>query len=126
MALRPPPDPTPAALPVNGFPRTLLALTDGQLETIMAAAHPLAPAARSAFLEGVAARLAGVVEIGDGVVSRACRELQRVGSASFAEASHPLCVVVQCAKSAPSNSLIINARCSLRIEADQRVIATER
>jgi hypothetical protein len=74
--LRPPPDPTPAALPVNGFPRGLLNLSDRGLEIVMAAAHPIAPAMRSQFLEAVAQRLAGVPELGDGVVSRACRELQ--------------------------------------------------
>jgi hypothetical protein len=43
----------------------------------MAAAHPLAPAARGPFLEAVAGRLAGAAELGDGTVNRACRELQR-------------------------------------------------
>jgi hypothetical protein len=65
-------------VPPNGFPAGLLSLSDSQLSAIMAVAHPLAPAARSAFLEAVAARLAGVVELGDGVVSRCCRELVRL------------------------------------------------
>jgi hypothetical protein len=58
------------------FPSGLLALSDGQLEIIMLHAHPLRADARGAFLEAVSAKLAGV-EPGDGVVSRACRELQR-------------------------------------------------
>jgi hypothetical protein len=62
---------------MQSFPPGLLALSDSQLAIIMAAAHPLQPADRSQFLEAVAARLAGVGEVGDGAVSRACRELQR-------------------------------------------------
>jgi hypothetical protein len=55
--------------------------SDSQLEILMAAAHPLAPAARSAFLAAVAARLAGgASDLGDGAVARACRELQRAYS----------------------------------------------
>jgi hypothetical protein len=42
----------------------------------MAIARPLPPDARGAFLERVAARLAGQV-LGDGLVARTCRELQR-------------------------------------------------
>ena len=42
----------------------------------MAMARPLPPDARGAFLERVAARLAGQV-LGDGLVARTCRELQR-------------------------------------------------
>jgi hypothetical protein len=59
------------------FPRHLLALSDGQLETVMLHAHPLTPHDRSRFLQAVADRLAGVDEVGDGAVSRCCRELQR-------------------------------------------------
>jgi hypothetical protein len=43
----------------------------------MAAASPLRPDAQSQFFEAIAIRLAGAVEIGDGLVSRHCRELQR-------------------------------------------------
>jgi hypothetical protein len=59
----------PVQVPANGFPAGLLALTDRQLEIVMAAAHPLRPDARSKFLEAVAQRLAGAGNgdlIGDG------------------------------------------------------------
>jgi hypothetical protein len=71
------PPPVLTDLTAPSFPRTLLALSDSQLEIVMAAAHPLRPDARSRFLAAVAARLAGAGELGDGAVSRACRELQR-------------------------------------------------
>jgi hypothetical protein len=45
--------------------------------SVMRAAEPLDPFSRSAFLNSVANRLRGEVELGDGVVSRICRELQR-------------------------------------------------
>jgi hypothetical protein len=50
-----------------------IALTDRQLDMVMAAAQPLPPADRSAFLAEVAALLQGV-EIGDGAVHRACAD----------------------------------------------------
>jgi hypothetical protein len=75
MALRPPPDPSPAVLPANGFPPSLLALSDRQIETIMSAAHTLSPVKRGQFLDAVAGRLAGEREPGDGTVARAVREL---------------------------------------------------
>jgi hypothetical protein len=53
-----------------------LALTDEQLSAIMAAAEPLAPADRSAFLEDVAAALAALPVVGDGAVNRVVREAQ--------------------------------------------------
>jgi hypothetical protein len=53
-----------------------LCLSDSEITTIMAMARPLPPDARGAFLERVAARLAGQV-LGDGLVARTCRELQR-------------------------------------------------
>jgi hypothetical protein len=59
------------------FPPTLLSLSDAQLQIVMAAAHPLMPAVRDEFFAAVAARLSGVTEIGEGAVSRACREIQR-------------------------------------------------
>ena len=59
------------------FPPALLSLTDNQLAIVMSHAHPLQPRDRSQFLEAVADRLAGAGELGDGTVSRACRELQR-------------------------------------------------
>jgi hypothetical protein len=49
--------------------------TDEQINAIMAAAQPLAPADRPAFLEEVAAGLQHC-EIGDGAVGRVIREAQ--------------------------------------------------
>jgi hypothetical protein len=54
----------------------LIALSDEQLAAVMAAAQPLALADRSAFLEDVAAALAALPTIGDGVVNRVVREVQ--------------------------------------------------
>jgi hypothetical protein len=51
-------------------------LTDSQLDAIMRAAAPLPPDLRSPFLAAVAHALAGQ-EIGDGLVARTCRALQR-------------------------------------------------
>jgi hypothetical protein len=53
-----------------------IALSDDQLDAVMRAAAPLAPADRGRFLEAVAARLRGRV-IGDGVVYLAIKEAQR-------------------------------------------------
>jgi hypothetical protein len=53
-----------------------IALSDEQLDAVMRAAVPLAPADRGRFLEAVAARLRGRV-IGDGVVYLAIKEAQR-------------------------------------------------
>jgi hypothetical protein len=66
----------PVAVPANGFPRGLLALSDAELEAVMFYAHPLVPAVRSQFLQAVAERLAGH-ELGAGLVARVARELQR-------------------------------------------------
>jgi hypothetical protein len=54
-----------------------LALTDSELDTVLAAARPLAVERRDAFLQEVAAVLAGVGEVGPGVVHRVCAETQR-------------------------------------------------
>jgi hypothetical protein len=62
---------------MQSFPSTLLTLSDHQLSIVMAAAHPLPRRAHQEFFEAVAARLSGVVEIGDGLVARTCRETQR-------------------------------------------------
>jgi hypothetical protein len=53
-----------------------IALSDEQLAAVMAAAQPLAFADRSAFLEDVAAALAVLPSIGDGIVGRVVREVQ--------------------------------------------------
>jgi hypothetical protein len=51
-------------------------LTDSQLDVIQAAAQPLAPADRSAFVEAVAAGLRGR-EVGDGLLHRTIAEAQK-------------------------------------------------
>jgi hypothetical protein len=51
-----------------------IALTDAEITTIMAAARPLSPADREAFLEHVAAALAALPMRGDGVVARTVRD----------------------------------------------------
>jgi hypothetical protein len=53
-----------------------LALTGDQMTQIFRCAAPLTPADRSDFLRDVAAELAGK-ELGDGIVLRTCREVQR-------------------------------------------------
>jgi hypothetical protein len=54
-----------------------LALSDDQLTQIMHAAAPLATRDRAAFLLDVAAALQSCDVIGDGLVGRVCRDLQR-------------------------------------------------
>jgi hypothetical protein len=54
-----------------------LAFTDSQLDQIMRLTHPLQPHQRVAFLEKLATRLNGCREVGDGMIYRAARELQR-------------------------------------------------
>jgi hypothetical protein len=55
-----------------------LALSDSELDAVLAAARPLAVELRDPFLRAVAHELAGCGgEIGPGVVARTCRELQR-------------------------------------------------
>jgi hypothetical protein len=53
----------------------VLHLTDQQLALLRELAAPLAPSQRSAFLKEVARRLYGV-ELGDGTVAQAAREVQ--------------------------------------------------
>jgi hypothetical protein len=58
-----------------------LAFTDDEIEVVLAAARPLAPSDRDAFLQSVAAELRNMGgELGPGVVHRVCREMQ---AASF-------------------------------------------
>jgi hypothetical protein len=52
-------------------------LSDSELDAVMAAARPIAPELRDAFLHSVARALASRGEIGPGIVARTCRELQR-------------------------------------------------
>ena len=56
-----------------------LSLSDDSLSCVMAAAAPLLPERRSAFLEAVARELAALSpdERGPGAVARLCRQLQR-------------------------------------------------
>jgi hypothetical protein len=54
-----------------------LRLTDDQLDIILLAAQPLAPHQRDGFLQAVANELAGCQELGPGLVSRVCRQVQR-------------------------------------------------
>jgi hypothetical protein len=54
-----------------------LSLSDCQLATVMTAAEPLNPHDRDAFLRSVATMLRGERELGDGVVARTCRQLQK-------------------------------------------------
>ena len=64
------PEPSPDQSPV--------ALTDSQITTIMQLARALLPDQRARFLEMVAAKLARRSgDVGDGVIYRLCRELQR-------------------------------------------------
>jgi hypothetical protein len=55
----------------------MTALNDHQQSIIRTAAQPLAPPLRKAFMMAVANRLEAMSEIGDGTVSRVCREFQR-------------------------------------------------
>jgi hypothetical protein len=55
----------------------VLRLTDAQLDAVLRAAQPLAPADRGAFLEALAQALAGYQEIGDGQLYVVIREVQR-------------------------------------------------
>jgi hypothetical protein len=55
----------------------MLSLSDEAMTALMILAHPLQPHQRSAFLEALAVRLKDEVEIGDGVVIRIARELQK-------------------------------------------------
>ena len=53
-----------------------LALSDSEIAHIRSAARVLAVADRDAFLRSVAFALEQLPELGDGVVSRTCREIQ--------------------------------------------------
>lgn len=54
-----------------------LALSDAELDSIMAAARPIAVDRRDAFLQRVAELLQDERELGDGVIARACRVAQK-------------------------------------------------
>lgn len=55
----------------------MIALDDSELATVMDAARPLPPRARSEFLQAVAAELEQQRERGPGGIYRACRTLQK-------------------------------------------------
>lgn len=52
-------------------------LSDSQVEILFSAARPLPPSDHAAFLEDVTNALASCPELGDGVIYRTVRELQR-------------------------------------------------
>jgi hypothetical protein len=54
-----------------------LKLTDSEMDTVLAAARPLALESRDPFLQDVADALAQLPHLGDGVVFRTCAEIQR-------------------------------------------------
>src|SRR5262245_28668718 len=54
-----------------------VSLTDIQMDAVLAAAHPLAPDRRSAFLAEVARTLASERVIGDGLLHRVIMHVQR-------------------------------------------------
>jgi hypothetical protein len=61
---------------LRGHVSTPIAFSDEQLDAIMHAAHPLAPANRERFVEAVTAALQGR-ELSDGAVYLAIRKAQR-------------------------------------------------
>ena len=58
-------------------PTPPLALTDSQMDAILAASHPIAPDRRSDFLAAVARELAALPMIGDGNLHRLIMSVQK-------------------------------------------------
>lgn len=58
-------------------PLHMISLSDDELQTLMTAARPLAPADRAEFLQTVAAELSRFEIIGPGTVGRVCASAQR-------------------------------------------------
>ena len=52
-------------------------LSDDQINAVLRAAHPLPPADHAAFLEEVSTALAELDDLGDGVVYRTIKDVQR-------------------------------------------------
>ena len=52
-------------------------LSDSQIEILLSAARPLPPSEHAAFLEEVTTALADCSELGDGIVYRIARAVQR-------------------------------------------------
>jgi hypothetical protein len=61
----------------NHQPSRPIALTDMQLDAVLAAARPLAPHRRSEFLEHVAREVAALPIVGDGALHRVIMTVQR-------------------------------------------------
>jgi hypothetical protein len=57
--------------------KDMKALTDYQRSILLAAAQPLTPEQRRAFMTAVTERLVGIAEVGEGTVARVCREIQK-------------------------------------------------
>ena len=55
-----------------------LALSEAQMLALLAASHPLPPAARPAFLEACAQEIAAMPELGDGALHRTIVRVQRM------------------------------------------------
>jgi hypothetical protein len=55
-----------------------IALSEAQMCALLAASHPLPPAARPAFLEACAKEIANLPELGDGVLHRTIVRVQRM------------------------------------------------
>ena len=55
-----------------------IALTEAQMLALLAASHPLPPAARPAFLEACAKEIAALPELGDGVLHRTIVRVQKM------------------------------------------------
>jgi hypothetical protein len=55
----------------------VIRLTDSELAAVLAAAKPIAPHRRDAFLREIADALAGLSDVGPGDVGRAIRVAQR-------------------------------------------------
>jgi hypothetical protein len=58
------------------MPETPIALTDAQMDALLAASHPLPPASRPAFLQHCARELALLPMVGDGALHRVVMQVQ--------------------------------------------------
>jgi hypothetical protein len=56
---------------------TPLRLSDSELDAVFAAARPIVPSKRDAFLQSLASELARQSELGPGAIYRAIREVQK-------------------------------------------------
>jgi hypothetical protein len=66
-----------ATLRHGAIDATAASLTDSQLDIIISVAQPIDPALRDPFLRACAVALQQHATLGDGLVSRTCREIQR-------------------------------------------------